>query len=127
MDPGPFVRLRNLAENAASLPKPNDGRAAGSVAACRSRAKRHGRARDHLSDDTAHEVANAIKRRSRSCLFRVMKDEKENIMLLRVVADICELLGNAILLAPTEQREELCRFALTEVAAISDVFSRTQH
>jgi len=58
-----------------------------------------------------------------------MEDEKDNTMLLRVVADICELLGNVILLVPTEQREELCRFALTEVAAVSDVCGgkATQH
>jgi hypothetical protein len=53
--------------------------------------------------------------------LRGMKDEKDNAMLIGVIADICELLANVILLAPTEQREELCRFASMEVATISDV------
>jgi hypothetical protein len=52
--------------------------------------------------------------------LRGMEKEKENPALLRAVADICELLGHVILLAPIEQREELCSFALTEVAAITD-------
>jgi hypothetical protein len=56
--------------------------------------------------------------------LRGMKDEKDTAMLIGVVADICELLANVILLAPTEQREELCRFARMEVAAISDVSDR---
>ena len=61
--------------------------------------------------------------------LRGMKDEKDTAMLIGVVADICELLANVILLAPTEQREELCRFASMEVATISDVCDRkaTQH
>jgi hypothetical protein len=49
-----------------------------------------------------------------------MEQEQENTTLPRVVAEICELLGNIILLAPLEQREGLCRFALAEVAAISE-------
>jgi|EndMetStandDraft_8_1072994.scaffolds.fasta_scaffold101620_2 hypothetical protein len=53
-----------------------------------------------------------------------MKDENQNPVLFGVVADICELLGNVIALAPSEQRDELCRFALMEVAAITDVSDR---
>jgi hypothetical protein len=53
-----------------------------------------------------------------------MKDENQNPVLFGVVADICELLGNVIALAPSEQRDELCRFALMEVAAITDVSGR---
>jgi hypothetical protein len=66
-----------------------------------SRAKqRRQRMRDNLSEGRTHEKANPA--------------------LLRAVADICELLGHVILLAPIEQRDELCSFALTEVAAITD-------
>jgi hypothetical protein len=62
---------------------------------------------------------------ARICAYLLgMKDEKQNTVLLGVVADICELLGNVIALAPSEQRDELCRFALMEVAAITDVSGR---
>lgn len=55
-----------------------------------------------------------------ACAYlRAMEDEKENTNLIRVVAEICDLLMNVILLAPTEQREELCSFALAEMATIS--------
>jgi hypothetical protein len=49
-----------------------------------------------------------------------MASEQQNPTLFRVVAEICDLLANVIILAPADQRVALGDFALTEVAGIYD-------
>jgi hypothetical protein len=59
-----------------------------------------------------------------------MADQEENLILRRVLAELCEALGSIILLAPSEQRAELSSFALSQVALIADYIrdqGSTQH
>jgi hypothetical protein len=59
-----------------------------------------------------------------------MADQDENLILRKVLAELCEALGSIIVLAPIEQRPELSSFALSQIALIVDFIREqgsTQH
>lgn len=55
-----------------------------------------------------------------------MANEDAKLTLRSALAEVCEALGNIILLAPSEQRDELCTFVVSEVALMSDFIRRQQ-
>ena len=55
-----------------------------------------------------------------------MANEDAKLPLRSVLAEVCEALGNTILLAPSEQRDELCTFVVSEVAVMADFIRRQQ-
>jgi hypothetical protein len=55
-----------------------------------------------------------------------MANEDAKLNLHSVLAEVCEALVNIILLAPSEQRDELCTFVVSEVALMADFIRRQQ-
>jgi hypothetical protein len=59
-----------------------------------------------------------------------MADQEENLTVRSVLAGLCEVMGNIILLAPKGQQAELSEFVLSEVALLAEFIRQqgsTQH
>jgi hypothetical protein len=61
---------------------------------------------------------------------RAMADREENLTVRRVLAELSEVMGDIILLAPKDEQAELSNFVLSQVALIVDFIREqgsTQH